>query len=184
MKSFFTFLILIILIAVSCNNASNEKKNGVTDKIRYVVSIKNSDKDADWWIDNIEGQKRESFVGTILNVVLAGKVKAYEDEDFKIEFPAAKIKAKYNRIDSLYIPSLRNPKMDSLILIKEELDAKAINKIAFVEQWNMDPATLKIEKNVLGFCPVVEVFTSDPETGEQIFKGLKALFWVKLSKGK
>ena len=49
-----------------------------------------------------------------------------------------------------------------------------ISDIRFLEEWNFDPATMAIQKTVVGICPVVALYEQDGTT----FKGYMPCFWV------
>ena len=159
---------------MSCNSVKN-KKNLVTERIQYDVTIKTPDPEWDWWIQNLEGSKREGFVKAILNAAYSGKVKAYDY--FNKPLTIAEVKAIGNRTDTVFSTSPNPPYNDSTIVVKQELDINKINKVRFLEEWYMDENSLVFEKKILGIAPIIEVHNDDGS-----LRGYMPLFWVYLDK--
>jgi hypothetical protein len=173
-KIFLTFAILIGLNSCknSTKNSSTEpNKNLVTERIQYEVSIKTPDPDYDWWVQNIEGSKRESFVKKILDAAMEGKVKAYDS--FGTLLSPKEVKETGGKNDTIVTKKQSAPFGDSIVVINNQLDIQKIYKLSFIEEWSMDPATLKFEKRILGFAPLTE---KREENGD--IRGFRPLFWV------
>ena len=166
----------IFLGLFSCKNSTNnstktDNKNLVTERIQYEVSIKTPDPDFDWWVQNIEGSKRESFIQKILDAAYSGKVKAYDS--FGTLLSPKQVKETGGKDDTIVMQKMAPPYGDSISIINNKLDIQKVYKLSFLEEWSMDPATLKFEKRVLGFAPLVE---KREENGD--IRGYRPLFWV------
>ena len=130
MKKTALFLSLSILVFIfSCKNDDNKNKTIITERIQYDVPIKSPDVDLDWWVQNIEGSKRESFIKMILDKVYDGKIQAYDYLDKPLT--AEEVKKIGNRNDTLFMPSMDPPYTDSTVIINEKLKINDITKIRF-----------------------------------------------------
>ena len=84
MKTIIQTLLSLLVLAFAASSCNGKKETAETDKIllaervQYDVLIKSPDTDLDWWVQNIEGSKRETFIKTILKLASDGKVKAYD----------------------------------------------------------------------------------------------------------
>jgi len=169
--NFFSF-ILFIFIAFSCNNNKLKSDKLVSEKIQYDVTIKTTDGDFDWWIQNIEGPQRDKFINLVFNAVEENKVKIYnlKQEPTSLE----------NIISNLFtfdtIQLQKNGKKRQIIdtvFVSNTFSLKNISKIRFVEKWKFNEKTLMVYKDIKGFCPVlVSEKTKDAATVEL------PLFWI------
>ncbi|MHC1706226.1 MAG: hypothetical protein AB9842_01760 [Bacteroidales bacterium] len=176
MKTLSKILIVsaVLMIAVSCG----KKKEGlklITERIQYDVTIKSPDPDYDWWVQNLEGPTRESFVKDILNSAYSGKLKAYDI--FHKPLTVNDVKAIGNRSDTITGTSPYPPYNDTVMVIKQELDLQHITRVRFLEEWRMDETSLQFEKKILGISPIIESYD---EQGN--LRGYMPLFWVYIDK--
>ncbi|OPZ99801.1 MAG: hypothetical protein BWY70_00875 [Bacteroidetes bacterium ADurb.Bin408] len=175
MKKFFAFTVLIMaMFIVSCHNSEVSKKI-ITERIQYDVLIKTPDADMDWWIQNIEGAKREELIKMILDKVYEGKIQAYDYLNKPMS--AEEVKNIGKRNDTLLMPSIEPPYEDSVVIINESLKVSDITKLRFLEEWSIDQNTLIIEKRMLGLSLVKEDFDANGE-----LRGYKPLFWIYFDK--
>ena len=70
--------LLFIFLFYSCNQQNNRSHKLITERIQYDVDIKSPDPDFDWWVQNIEGSKREQFVRSIIERAHSGEVDVYD----------------------------------------------------------------------------------------------------------
>jgi hypothetical protein len=171
----FVFIGLVFALAVtssSCHMGENSEKNVVTKRIQYDVSIRNTEPDMDWWVQNIEGSGREKLVKDILKQVSDGKVKAYDFLSLK-PFTTNEIQNMMKRVDTISVERSTPPYDLVDTVLVTEIRVNDISKIRFLEEWKMNEKTLAFTKKVAGICPMVERLT---ETGE--LRGYKPLFWV------
>jgi len=175
------FLLLVVLIFYSCRNNPVENKSKmqlVTKKIIYTVDIKDSNDDKDS-ANNIPFKDREAFLKTVFDNVMSGKITVYTDDALINKTTSDEINATQNKTDTITLLSRKNPEQDSTIYRKNTLDYRNVTKLAFCEEWLIDPVTLKMEKKIIGFAPLLTKYIIDPQTGEQILKGYQSVFWVK-----
>ena len=163
----------MLALISSCGSKSNEKL--ITERIQYDVTIKSPEADWDWWIQNLEGGKREAFVKMILNAAYSGKVKSYDY--FNKALTAAQVKEIDNRTDTLLQTSPVPPYNDTTIIVVRRLDMTKIIRVRFLEEWTMNEQTLEFKKKVLGIAPIKEVLNDDGTV-----RGYTPLFWVYLDK--
>ncbi len=169
------FCILCLLFLFSCTEEKNKDLNLITERIQYDVIIKTPDIELDWWIQNIEGIKREELIKMILDRAYEGKVQTYDFQNRAMTNEEVKNIGK--RQDTLLMPSTEPPYEDSLVVINETLKINDITKLRFLEEWNIDKNTLQIDKKVLGMALLKEDF--DPDG---ILRGYKPIFWIYFDK--
>jgi hypothetical protein len=175
------FLSLIVIILFSCKNKPAEDKSKmqlVTKRIFYMVDIKNAEDEKDS-VNNIPTKEREAFLKTVFDNVMSGKVIAYSDDTFLHKTTAEEINASQTKTDTIVLKSKKDPEKDSTIVMKKTLDYKEVTKLGFTEEWMIDPVSLKMEKKIKGFAPIIAKYIINPETGEEILKGYMIIFWVK-----
>ncbi len=163
----FTFF----LASCSSDTYKKEDLDVVTERIQYDVTIKTPDPDMDWWVQNIEGQRREQLIAMILNKAYEGKVQAYNY--FDQPMTPEEVQAIGVRNDTLIMPSMLPPYEDSVVVINERLRVNDIERIRFLEEWHINPATLSIKKNVLGMALMLTDFDTAGE-----LRGYRHLFWI------
>jgi hypothetical protein len=172
----YTAILAGVLVIVSCSNSNNNEGTTVTERIQYDVVIKTPDADLDWWVQNIEGMKREWLIKLILDNAGEGKVQAYDY--LNTPMTADDVKNIGKRDDTLFMPSMEPPYDDSLVVISERLKISDITKIRFLEEWQINEKTLQISKKVLGMAPMRQDYSPDGEV-----RGFKPLFWIYFEEG-
>lgn len=161
--------ILIGCFIVACGQ--KDTKNKVAERIQYDVSIKNTDPEAAWWVDNIIGPERERLVKSILSKAFNGEIQVYDYFNEPID-PAD---VKDIAVDTIYKTLLRTSppydEYDTMVVIK--LTHEDITKIRFLEEWTFDEGTLEIQKRIIGIAPVKVVKMRGNEY-------TMPLFWIYL----
>jgi hypothetical protein len=163
-------LVLILLIIGSTSCSDNAAKNEIlTSKIQYDVPVSNNDPQLDWWINNIEGSKREPFLQRIMEAAEKGEVRLFDYFNNPLT-PAQVISA---GTDTTYQTLLRNypPYEEYDTMIVRSVSYRDISKIRFMEEWTWDPKSLEISKKVLAIGPVIQ-----NEIAGESFTQL--LFWI------
>ena len=146
-------LIIVIFsfsaILFSCRNGADSGKNIVTKRIQYDVSIRNTNPDMDWWVQNIEGANREKLIKNILAQVTNGKVKAYDFLSCK-PYTTDEIKKMMKRVDTISVERAIPPYdlVDTVLI--SEIRLSDITKLRFLEEWSMNDKTLAFTKKVAG----------------------------------
>jgi hypothetical protein len=166
-----TWFILCLIIFISCSRKDNASHAILTERIQYDVFIKSPDPDLDWWVQNIEGSKREVFVKKIIDIALSGKVKTY-DYSNQLLTPA-ELKSQLYRSDTFSMQRANPPYQYFDTVVTHSIDMKDIVKIRFLEEWLWDEKTLFIQKKIAGIAPIAAVYMDDGE-----LKGYKPLFWI------
>jgi len=174
MKLYF-FIFFFVLVFFSCTNEENTNLELITERIQYDVIIKTPDIELDWWVQNIEGIKREALIKMIIDRAYEGKVQTYDFQNRAMSNEEVKNIGK--RQDTLLMPSVEPPYEDSLVVINESLKINDITKLRFIEEWSIDKNTLQIEKKVLGMALLKEDFDQDGE-----MRGYKPVFWIYFDK--
>lgn len=142
----------LCIILPSCggkkDGSDDSGRKVLTERIQYDVFIKTPNPDFDWWVQNIEGSKRESFVKTFLNLAYDGKVKAYDY--FNKPLTPEEVKKIGNFTDTTYVEDSINPNITNKIAVKHTLDIQEITKVRFLEEWYLDEKGMSFEKKVVG----------------------------------
>ncbi|MGB4654164.1 MAG: hypothetical protein WBH98_01870 [Bacteroidales bacterium] len=163
---------LCLILIVSCKSGKNKAGEELTRRIQYDVPICEVGTDSYWWVNNIEGMKREDFVKHIFKQVTDGNVVAHDFFSYK-RLSTGDIKNIIRRVDTISIMSPQPPyELVDTVLIRE-ISVQDITKIRFLEEWYFDKKTLQIDKKVMGICPIVERYFEDGT-----YRGTKPLFWI------
>lgn len=178
MKKIKTILLLLPLFALlSCNSEKKEEDKNIkiTKRIRYEVGIKTPDPSYDWWVQNIEGEKREKFLGEIVKAAYDGDLQVYNSLGKPLT--TKEVKNIQNNVDSFYIQSKSPPYEDSLVVIENKLKINEITKISFLEKWELNEDNYNIIKKTIGYAPLIESYDNEGN-----FKGYRPLFWIYVDK--
>jgi hypothetical protein len=175
MKTSANLNIILILSSVffilSCNNSSKKNMTFITERIQYDVPIKSPDPDYDWWVQNIEGPKREAFVRMIIESAYSGKYRVYDY--FNNPLTAEQVKNIGYRRDTLTFQRTNPPYALYDTIVEKKLELRDITRIRFLEEWYMDENHLIMQKKVVGIAPITAVYS---DSGE--LRGYMPLFWI------
>ena len=170
-KATFLMLLIALLAQVTLSGCSRKEREILASKIQYDVPIANYDAQLDWWINNLEGSRREPFLQRLMEAVEKGEVKAFD----YFNKPLTPQQVKGSLSDTIYKTLLRTvppyEEYDTMVILT--IDYRNINKLRFLEEWTWDPDKMGIEKKVIGFGPVITNTTAG-ETYNQL------LFWIML----
>lgn len=168
MKLIIVSLISVIVFTLfSCNG---EKHQVITKKIQYDVSIVSPDPEYDWWIQNLVGPDRDSFVQLIVNGAKSGKWQAYDY--FNNPISPAEVKSVFSDTMAVTMISTEPPYESYDTLIINNILNTDIKRIRFLEEWYTDPETLDFKKKILGIAPIARRLD---------FNGIERwqpLFWI------
>ncbi len=164
-------LIFVLLIAIFISSCDG-KGDKLTNRIQYDVTIISPETDLDWWVQNLEGNKRETLVKSLMAAAKSGDHKVYDVLTFK-EMTQEEIAEKGIRKDLMTLIREYPPYAEYDTLIISEIDLSDISKVRFLEEWYLNEETGKITKKVVAMCPMLESYT---ETGE--LRGHLPLYWV------
>jgi len=165
--------LLSILIVTSCGD---KKGDLLTERIQYDVPVKTPELDLEWWVQNLEGPKREKLVQAIITSANAGKLKIYDVMTNK-PMTIAELKERSIRMELITVQRSFPPYENYDSIVKREIQLSDISRLRFLEEWYLNEKTGAITKKVLAVCPLVESYT---ETGE--LRGFNPLFWLSFEK--
>lgn len=153
---------------------SEQEPEVLATKIQYDVPIYSDNPQLDWWVNNLEGSKRDPFAKRLLEAALNGEVKAFD----YFNDPLTPEQVRSLMIDTVYQTLTRpvEPYEEYDTVIYYELDYRDITKVRFLEEWTWDPGSLEMEKEVLGIAPIVVI-----EYGGQEYN--RPLYWVYIEEG-
>lgn len=158
--------VIILLGIFSCKRQQPEV---LATRIQYDVPVQNNDPQLDWWVNNLEGSKREPFLKRVIEAAKKGEVKTFDY--FNNPMTPAQVTASLS--DTVYQTFARNyppyEEYDTMIIITT--DYKDIQKIRFLEEWRWDPENMTMQKEILGFGPLIQ-----KEVAGATFNQL--LFWI------
>jgi hypothetical protein len=165
--------ILSVFVLTSCGG-----KKGIllTERVQYDVTIKTPEVDLEWWVQNLEGPKREKLVQSLINTANAGKLKIFDVMTNK-QMTVEELKNRSVRTELLTLQRSYAPYENYDTLVRRELQLSDISRLRFLEEWYMNEETGFITKKVIAICPLVESYT---ETGE--LRGYNPLFWLSYQK--
>ena len=168
-KATLAMLILIVWAQFFLSGCNHEKKEVLASKIQYDVPIINNDPQLDWWINNLEGSKREPFLKRMMEAVEKGEVKACDY--FGNPITPAQVRGSLS--DTVYQTLMRSTppyeEYDTMVILT--INYRDISKLRFLEEWSWDASTMRMEKKLIGFGPVIQRKTAG-ETYNQL------LFWI------
>ena len=166
------FILLTVLI-VSCSSGKGEL---LTERIQYDVTIKSPEVDLAWFVQNLEGPKREKLVQSVMNSARSGKFKVYDVMSNKL-MSDEEVLAVGTRSNMLTLQRDYEPYENYDTIIKHELRLSDISRMRFLEEWYMNEKDGFVTKKVIAICPVIESYT---ESGE--LRGYQPLFWISYVK--
>jgi hypothetical protein len=170
------FIFTELFLLSSCKNSADmDGSTVITERIQYPVFIKSPyPEETDWWVENLEGAKREEFVNILLDAAFEGKVKVYDYLDNTL-LTKSQIDNIAFRIDTMRILQSSPPYEELDTVIVQKIDRKDIHRITFLEEWRFDKDKFNMEKKVVGIAPALTVYGDSA-----IIKGFKPLFWIYL----
>lgn len=175
-----TFLLLAILVLISCNK---EEKNAAGEQTGIVwaeaISSQSPCVIQEGWSEeewNKENKiDKEKIFNTIKEGVLKGKLQAYNYIDNKpIELEA--FKRIISSVDTLMQENPDKPGEMKQVVVKNEVTSDNIARIDTKEKWFFDESKYKLTKKVESLTFFRNSYS---ETGE--LRGVYALFNVKLN---
>ncbi len=167
------FLSVIILIFLACNRKRGEV---LTERIQYDVNIISPETDLEWWVQNLENNKREKLVKTIISASQSGKNKVYDVMTRK-ELSEKEIADRSKRKQLMTMTREDPPYEEYDTLIEYNIELSDISKVRFLEEWYLNEETGLVTKKVIGICPMLESYT---EAGE--LRGHLPLYWISFVK--
>jgi hypothetical protein len=168
---YLSITLAIVMMSVSSCKINSSADEVLTSKIQYDVPINNNDPQLDWWINNIEGSKREPFLQRIIVAAENGEFRIFDY--FNKPMTPAQIKSVGT--DTVYTTLLRTypPYEEYDTMIVSSISYRDIAKIRFLEEWKWDPESLEMDKKVLAIGPVIQ-----KQFGTESYSQL--LFWISL----
>ncbi|NOX87086.1 MAG: hypothetical protein GXO86_14190, partial [Chlorobi bacterium] len=164
--------ILLAFIITACTQ--QKKGDIIASKIQYDVNIVSPDTDYDWWIQNLPGPQREKLVNLIIEGAKSGKFQAYD----YFNNPISKEEVAGILSDTTFFSVVdENPPYEEHdTLVVYNIKRADVMRIRFLEEWAIDPNTLKIEKRVLGIAPIARRYDA------MGIERWQPLFWIYTDK--
>ena len=169
----YPFLLVLVALVVSCSNGKGEL---LSERIQYDVTIKTPEVDLAWFVQNLEGPKREKLIDALLETARSGKFKIYDVMTNKL-MTNQEVLEVGTRTNLLILQRPYEPYEDYDTIVKRELQLSDISRMRFLEEWYMNEKNGFITKKVIAICPLLESYT---ETGE--LRGYQPLFWISYVK--
>lgn len=171
MKTAFVPVLFLLWLAIAACSAPDKNIETLASRIQYDVPIVSNDPQLDWWINNIEGSRREPFLKRIIEAAEKGDVRVY---DYFNE-PLSPEKVLALGTDTVYMTLMREypPYEEYDTMVVRTVSYRDITKIRFLEEWTWDPKRVEISKKVIGLGPVIQ-----REVAGESYNQL--LFWIYL----
>lgn len=163
-------LLALAFMVCSCkhtNETDDKDKTILAERIQYDVLIKSPDPDLNWWVQNIEGSKRETFVKTILQLAYDGKVKAYNYDNMLLT--PLQVKNFDADTEKVSLPDATNPDKFHDTTIINRLDIQEITKVRFLEEWYLDEKKPGFDKKVVGVMLMKETLRDSTKFNVPLF---------------
>jgi len=160
-------LLFILFAGFACRQQEREV---IANKIQYDVNIKSPDPDYDWWIQNLPGPQRDNLVNMIINGALSGRFQAYDY--FNQPITPGEVSMILSDTSLLRLAGKNPPYEEHDTMIIYHITYDDILRIRFLEEWTIDPATLQMNKKILGIAPVARRYDL---SGTERWQ---PLFWV------
>lgn len=170
MKKIVLFLFISLVFYFSCKKINEGKIAILSEKIQYDVDIINNEPDAEWWMQNIEGSKREKFINIIINGAKNQSIQIFDDKFLPTSFK--KVISDFISYDTLNFDNKKKHIVIDSIIISNIFDISKINSIGFVEKWSFNDKSLDFFKEVNSYCPIMS-FLNEKNKIQQIH-----LFWI------
>lgn len=163
-----TLAFLISLMLTACATQDKQQEM-LASKIQYDVPIVSNDPQLDWWINNIEGSRREPFLQRIMEAAEKGEVRVYD----YFNKPLSPQQVRAMGSDTVYMTLMREypPYEEYDTMVVHTVSWREITKIRFLEEWTWIPGSLEIKKRLIGLGPVIQ----REMAGEQYNQ---LLFWI------
>lgn len=178
----FSIGIALILATISCNKSKTENTKGgiYTDTAVYSIKIKSIENNnwSNYFYNNLEISKHKYFISALFDGIKKGEITAYDFNTMKaLSLDEAKnIGITY---DTVEMPDTADMSKVNIVAVENPLDIEKVSSIIFKEVWTFDSNKNLLTKEIISFCPVVDVFYTNPETETQEIKVQQPLFWVK-----
>lgn len=171
MRRLNTLILLLFLFQILISCSQKKEKIVITKKIQYDVNIKNVNSNYDLWIENIGQSERYAFIQKILDAANNGTITSYD----YFNKPLSLNELKKLGVDSIYKTLTRAypPYEEFDTLIINRINIRDINKIRFLEEWQMNEENFVFEKRVIGIAPVIDKYDSQGN-----LLGKQPLFWI------
>ncbi|MEI7597167.1 MAG: hypothetical protein WCK02_15570 [Bacteroidota bacterium] len=183
MKKIIVLFSIVIVACISCNKNNNTNSDNaivISDTAIYSIKIKCTENIhwSDYFYSNLETSKHKYFISSLFEGIKAGSTNIYDYKTWdKISLENAKKIG--TTFDTVEMPDSINPDKMNLVVVENPLDIEKISSMIFKEVWTFNTKTKAITKEIISFCPSIDVFFRNPSTDELEVKAQQPLFWVK-----
>ncbi len=173
---FYNYIGLLFVITLFTSSCSENKGEKLTDRIQYDVTIISPEKDLEWWVQNLESNKREKLVKSIIEASRSGEHKVYDVITHQ-QLTPEEIAAKSKRKELMTLQRDYPPYEEFDTLVINNIELSDISKVRFLEEWYLNEKTGLVTKKVIAICPMLESYTEEGE-----FRGHLPLYWISFVK--
>jgi hypothetical protein len=143
-------LLAITLMAMfACESAPKET---IATRIQYDVNIVSPNPDYDWWIQNLPGPQRERLLDVIIDGARSGKFQAYDYWNSPIT--PQEVGMVMSDTSFLTLVDEEPPYEERDTIVVYNIRKEDILRIRFLEEWQLDPESLQMQKKILGIAPI------------------------------
>lgn len=119
-----------------------------------------------------------SFFDVIKEAIVAGKLRAFDDEKFKVRLSPAELESRFVKNDTVQVPLLDDPDNFELKVTSDTIARyTSIKQYRVKEVWYFDSEASELRVRVLGIAPLfTETIYDDFGNGTELQP--RALFWL------
>ena len=161
--------VLSVMMYLSGCSTEDPGSQIITERIQYDVIVNSENEDLGWWVNNIEGSKREPFLDWLMDAAYSGEYQAWD----YFHNPLSSDQLMAVGVDSVYMTLRRETppyaEFDTLVITR--YDPQDVRKVRFLEEWRYAPGDGPMEKKVIGMAPVLVRKVGGEEYNQ-------VLFWI------
>jgi gliding motility associated protien GldN len=118
------------------------------------------------------------FIQILLDAIKEGRAQVYSDDEFSAPMePKDALALGGGGFDTV---SIYNPEtgLTESKPVEKVVNWDNVKKLRVKEVWFFNKQTSTMQVRIMGVCPLMDNYTTDPITGDEIYRGEVSLFWI------
>jgi hypothetical protein len=103
-------------------------------------------------------EARQQLLQAVLTDVSSGRTKAWSATDASVQLSEVELKAIFNPKVTQFMENPEPPHNLTMVTTEGELDYAMVTALHIYEAWDLDPATGRLNRRLLGICPVMDMY--------------------------